>query len=132
MASIAPVVHVMNSALLKIGTDNYEKSVSGAKLTPTTPIGKWKGIDGSTTKAAGIPDWILSIDLAQDWVTATSLALYLSTNAGTTKVIEFTPQATGKKFTVTVLCVPTEVGGSVDQTSVATIALEVIGQPVLT
>lgn len=132
MASIAPIIHNMNSALLKIGADNYEKSVSGAKLTPVTPIGKWKGIDGSTTKTAGVPDWTLTLNFAQDWVTATSLALYLSTNAGTTKPIELTPQATGKKFAVTVLCVVTEVGGEVDATSTASITLEVLGQPVLT
>ncbi len=132
MASIAPVIHNMNAATLKVGTDNYEKSVSSAKLTPTTPIGKWKGIDGSTTKTAGVPDWLLTLNLAQDWVTAASLAKYLSTNAGTTKAIELTPQTGGTKFAVTVLCVPTEVGGDVDATSVATIALEVIGQPVLT
>lgn len=129
MAVIAPAVHVMNAALLKIGTDNYEKGVSGAKLTPTTPIGKWQGIDGSTTKAAGIADWILTLDFAQDFVTANSISQYMLANQGTTKVVELTPQAAGKKFTVTVLCVPTEVGGTAGQTAVATVSLEVVGQP---
>lgn len=130
MVSIAPAVINMNRSLLKVGADNYEKSVSKATLRPATPIAKFKGIGGNTEKAAGTPDWMLDLDYAQDWTTADSLSQYLVDELGTTKVIELTPESGGKKATVTVLIVPGDMGGVVDTTTTASVSLEVIGQPV--
>ena len=130
MAVIAPAIINMNRSTLKIGTDSYEKAVSSAKLVPATPVAKFKGIGGNTVKAAGVPDWTLVLTYAQDWTTVSSLSQYLVTNLGQTKVVELTPETGGQKATVTVLIIPGDMGGDVDTTTVASVTLEVIGQPV--
>lgn len=131
MALVAPVPHMMNAAVLKVGTDNYEKAVSSAKLTPTTPTAQVVGIDGSVTVVSGTPTWKLTLGYPQDLVTATSIQNYLQNNAGTTKVVELTPQAGGKKFTVTVMCIAPEVGGDAATVQSGTITLDVQGQPTI-
>ena len=127
LIGLAPIL--MNAALLKIGADNYEKVVGSAKLIPTTPIAKYKGISGATTVAAGTPSWQLQIEFAQDWTTASSLSQYLQTNAGTSKVIELTPQTGSQKATVTVIIVSGSVGGAADATTTDSVTLEVVGVP---
>lgn len=129
MASIAPAPIIMNNAILKIGTDNYEKAVSSAKLVPNTPMGKFQGIDGTWTIKAGTPSWELQLEFAQDWTTANSLSQYLATNAGLTKSIELTPETGGAKKTVTVTIIAGSVGGAGGTTTLDSVTLSVNGQP---
>lgn len=129
MVAIAPVPILMNNAVLKVGADNYEKSVSTAKLTPVTPVAKFKGISGDTVQSAGKPAWTLTLTFAQDWLTVNSLSKYLNANAGTTKTIELTPSTGSTKATVTALIIDGDMGGDVDATTLATVVLEIVGQP---
>jgi len=129
MPNIAPALINMNRATLKIGTDNYEKSVSTARGVPTSPIGKFKGIGGNTSKVAGVADWLLNLTYAQDWKTENSLSQYALANHGLTKVVELVPETGGGTFTVTVLVVAGDFGGDADTTTTASVAWEIIDQP---
>jgi len=131
MTVIAPVINSMGAATLKIGTDNYEAAVSKAVLTPSTTVSKFKGINGATTRSATPPEWTLSMDFPQDFATVKSLSNYLLTNSGTTVSADLTPVAGGPGYRVSVLLVPGDIGGTVDNTATASVTLEVSGQPVL-
>lgn len=136
MATIAAQPFVLKDALLKVGADNYEAHVSSVLFTPSSSGITWQGLTpASAFSDAGSPTWTCTIEYAQDWKTANSLAQYLLANAGTQKVVEFRPQgtATGNPiFTATVVIVPGPIGGSVNTVQAASVTMGVIGVPVKT
>jgi hypothetical protein len=128
---------VLNNISLAIGADNYEASVNKARLVPTTPIAKWKGMTpGSSINLAGDPEWVLELGFAQDHETANSMSLYLATNLGQTKTIVLKPfkKPTGTMalYTVNALIIPGPVGGDLDSVAVGDVSLPINGQPVRT
>jgi len=131
MAVIAPVINSMSNATFKVGSNNYEAAVSKVVLTPTVTVSKFKGINGATTRTASLPEWVLSMDFPQDFATANSLSNFLLTNTGTTVSADLTPVVGGPGYRATILIVPGEIGGTVDNTSTSSVSLEVIGQPTL-
>lgn len=130
MVNIAPAPFSMNRGLLKAPLNNYEASVSSAKIVATTTVSKFKGIDGSTVASASEPDNMLVLTFAQDWTTEDSLSQHLLDGHGTIEAWELTPEAGGVKAQVNVLLVQGDFGGDVDATAVATVNLQIIGQPV--
>lgn len=131
--NVAPVV--FKNYGLKIATDNYEKHVNEVTLTATTPTAVFKGATaGQVQTDAGTTEWELTLGYAQDWATTNSLSLYLLNNNGAKKTIEFFPLATGTgpKFAGTVLVVPGNVGGKVDEMGMATVTLKFDNQPTFT
>lgn len=131
MTTITPAAYMMTEATLKIETDNYEKTVDSVKLTPNTPTAIFNGIDGTQTGAVGDPTWMLALGFAQDHVTAASVSKYMLSHHGESKTIEFTPQDGGDSYTVTVLCIPSEIGGDAGTLQKSTVSLPVVGQPVV-
>ena len=131
MAQIAaPEIILMVNALLKFGdADSYELSASRAELIPTTPKARFKGIGGSSIPKAGTTTWVLATDFAQDWETTSSLSSYMHTNAGTSVAFLIEPEAGGDGWSGAVLIEPSNIGGVVDSVAVASLSLEVIGQP---
>lgn len=136
MAQIAVAPIVLKDCRFIVGTDNYEKHISLARLVPNTNIPKqtWQGFTPATVVTdSGTPvtDWVLEIEYAQDWETANSLANYLWTNRGTSKVIKLQPQSgVGKKtFTATVTIVPGPMGGQVSEFATASVTMPVTGEP---
>lgn len=134
-----PVIAVkpitLNNIDLKLGTDNYEAHVNKARLVPTTPVTKWKGMTpGSAVNMAGDPEWVLELSFAQDHETANSMSLYLMANIG--KIIPFALKpvkpvgpATAATYSGNVLVLPGPVGGDLDTTAVGDVSLPVNGQP---
>ena len=114
-----------------IGSDGYKAAIESAVLTPTTPTEKFRDIGGGIQTVSGPPEWDLAITLAQDLKTASSLSQYLITNQGTKKTIVFTPQATGKGFTVTALIIAGAVGGAANALAKASVTLPCDGQPTI-
>ena len=92
MATIALATYVLKACLLQIAADNYEKHVAAATLAPTVNGQTFKAIDGSVTRDTSVPEWTLTLDYAQDWTTANSLAAYLLANVGTQKTIILSPR----------------------------------------
>lgn len=136
MAQIAVAPIVLKDARLTVGTDNYEKHVKLARLTPNTTIDKksWQGFTPTTVvtdAATPVTDWTLELEYAQDWETLNSLSNYLLTNAGSQKTVKLQPlSGVGKKtFTVTVTIVPGPIGGPVNEYAEASVSMPVTGQP---
>ena len=136
MVNIAPVPIILNDMVLQIAADNYEASVSKAQLDPTTPTTTWRGLTPAAIyQLAGTPVWALSLDYAQDHVTANSLSQYLQTNAGQQKTVMLKPKkpsTTGPTYTIDVIIVPGPIGGQVDTIAVGSVTLPAIGQPIRT
>lgn len=136
MATIAVAPIVLKDVIFQVGTDSYEAAVSSVKFVPSYPVSKWKGLTpASVFSDTGIPEWVATIDFAQDWLTTNSLSQYLLTNAGTQKVVVFKPQGTttGKPiFTATLVIKSGDIGGTVDAFMTSSVSMEVIGQPVKT
>src|SRR5512138_814193 len=136
MTQIAIVPIMLKDILLQIGTDNYETNVSKVLFEPESTIEAWQGLTpASAFTDATVPVWTCTLDYAQDWVTANSLAQYLLANVGQTKVAVFKPQGatTGKPiWTANLIIVPGPFGGEVNKYMVGTVKLGVAGQPVKT
>ena len=131
MAAVTPIINSMGAATLKIGTNNFEASVSKAVLAPSVSVVKFKGINGATTRAATLPEWTLSLEYPQDFATALSLSNLLLTGTGTIVVADLYPILGGPGYRQSILLTPGEIGGQVDNTATGSVTLEVIGQPVL-
>lgn len=128
------MAEIVNAAYFPAGTitidvNGYKAAIEGAILTPTTPTATINDIGGGVTQVAGVPVWALQLNLVQDLKTLNSLSQYLIANAGQKKPIVFTPQATGKAFTVTALILPAAVGGTGGQAAKSSITLPCDGQP---
>ncbi len=130
MAQIAPQPILMSTAVLQIGTDNYELAVSSAELAPTTPMQQFKGVGGNVVAVVGAPTWLLNLTYAQDHANAKGLSLYLLTNAGKTVPFSLRPAAGGPGYTGQVVCLPGAIGGAVDAIASGSVSLPVSGQPV--
>lgn len=136
MTQIAIAPFVLKDILLTLGTDNYETNVSKVLFEPDVQIVTWQGLTpASSFSDQTSPIWTCTLDYAQDWVTANSLAAYLLANAGLQKTAVFKPQGatTGKPIlTATLIMAPGPFGGEVNKVPVGTVKLGVVGQPVKT
>lgn len=133
MAAISITPLFMKDVTLTIGTDSYEKHVSGVTLTPSTNTATWKGLSPTATFTdASQATWMLDLTYAQDWDTADSLSKYLFENQGETKTIVFKPKsANTPAVTVSAIIIPGSIGGQIDSYAESTVSLPVQGQPTL-
>lgn len=130
MAVITPVPVVFNAATLKIGTHNFELSVSAFRLEPTYPETKFKGIGGNTISGLGTAEWQATLDYPQDWASANALSKFLFDNQGTTQVADITPKTGGPGFRLSLVLKAGPIGGTVDELLTGSVTLPVTGQPV--
>jgi hypothetical protein len=136
MATIATTPFVLVDAIMTVGTDDYQTSVSGVMFEPSSSTVTWQGLTpASAFSGQTSATWTCKIKYAQDWKTANSLAQYLLAQTGTNKQAVFKPQGatTGNPiFTATIMIVPGPIGGDVNTVQVAEVTLGVIGVPVKT
>lgn len=131
MATIGISPLYMTNVLLTVGTDDYQKHVSGVTFTPAPKTAQWTGLGENTHSAVGVPTWTVELAYAQDWDTANSLSAYLFANAGTTKSVVFEPVAGGSGFTADVIIQHGAIGGQVDSFAATTVSLPLDGAPTL-
>lgn len=130
MANIAASPFVLKDAVLKVGADNYEASVSQVEFTPSTSTTTWAGLTPSAVfSAVGSSTWVVTFSGAQDWDDINSLSNYLLDNEGDTVVIDFHPVNGGAGFRATVTLVAPAIGGTVNGVPVFTVSLPVQGKP---
>lgn len=120
----------MREATLAIEADDYTTSIDQVIFTPQPEI-LWE-TDLSTTDAS--PHlvrtvWSLSLGYAQDFTTPLSLSMYLIEHAGQQKTV--TLEIPGRVVAATVLIVPAQLGGVVNQIPAAVVTLPMYGQPSL-
>jgi len=115
MAQIAVQPLILKDMILTIGTDSYEKHVSGVLIEPQTTKKTWRGGTPSATFSdVSIDSWTCRLDYVQDWETTNSLSDYLLDNAGETKAAVITPASgVGQKFSVNIGIIPGPIGGKV-------------------
>jgi len=134
MATVSVAPFVLKDAVMTLGTDEYQSHVSTVHFTPSVNTVTWIGLTPSSAFSDVFsPTWACELALAQDWTTTNSLANYLLTNAGQTKVAVFKPKGitTGSPiFTATLTLVPPEIGGDVNTVQVASVTCGVVGAPV--
>lgn len=128
MVAITPKPFILQDATLTLGTDDYSAAVSTIQAVPNAPTANWKGLKkGSSFSAVGDPSWVVNLNFAQDWDTATTMARYLLNNIGKVVACTFAPRSGGTSFTCSVLIMPPPVGGDVDSVAVGTVSLPVQG-----
>lgn len=137
MASPVIVPIVLNDVVLTVAADNYEAHVSRVEFVPSASVVKWKGLTpASVFNFSTLADWVLNLEYAQDWATASSLSQYLFDNEGTSKVVTFKPKkpatGTAPTWTATVIVTPGSIGGAVDSVATASVSLGVQGKPART
>lgn len=120
----------LNDVTLTIGSDNFEASVSQVEVQRNRSIVKWRGMTPTSKHAfAGAAEDDLVLKFAQDYETANSLSNHLETNAGTTETLTFAPKAGGRTATFTVLLIPGNIGGSLDDVAEAAVTLPIVSGP---
>ena len=128
MVAVVPKPFIVANVNMTLDAVDYSPSVNQVQFDPTTPKATFKGLaPGAVFVMAGEPSWVATIGLAQDWETATGLAVYLMDNVGEIVPATFEPKAGGTPFTCNLLIEPGPVGGTGDNVAVATVALSVVG-----
>jgi hypothetical protein len=131
MATIAINPLYMRDVVLTIGTDDYQKHVSGVTFTPAPKSAQWTGLADNTHSAVGTPTWTCELTYAQDWDTANSLSAYLFANQGETKAVVFEPVNGGQGFSANVIIQAGAIGGQVDTFASTSVSLPLDGAPAL-
>lgn len=131
MAKIEVQPIVLRDVIATIGTDSYEKHVSGVTITPSTGTTTWNGLTpDSTFTFPTATTWTVQLDYAQDWETANSLSRYLFDHEGEQVTMLFEPVAGGLGWQVDVFIAPGSIGGQVNAVATGSVTLGVVGKPV--
>lgn len=139
MAQIVVKPFILRDCILAIkdgatAVGEYEQHVSRVQFDPNTPISVWKGLTPAAVfQDVAATEWTVTLDYAQDFETANSLAQYLMANPGKQVTAEFTPKkGTGaKKVTAAITLVPGGIGGGVGEFATSSVTLPVSGQPAI-
>lgn len=132
MAQIEVQPIVLRDVLLSIGTDSYEKHVSGVTFTPTSGTVNFNGLapDAVFTFPTATT-WTLQLEYAQDWATVNSLSEYLFNHEGEKVTMTFEPVNGGAGFEAEVFIASGAIGGTVNAVATATVTLGISGKPTL-
>lgn len=132
MSIIAVEPFVLTDVTLLFPTDDYKAHASSVTFTPTSNTVNWRGLGKNSFTGASIATWVVTIEYAQDWETANSLAQRLHAGEGDVEEITFAPQSgSGPSFTAPVTIVPGAIGGAVDTVAVGSVTLPCGSKPVL-
>ena len=132
MAQIEVQPIVLRNCLATIGTDSYEKHVSGVTFTPSSSTVNFNGLNPEAVFTfPTATTWTLTLAYAQDWETPDSLSAYLLEHEGEKVTMTFEPEAGGAGFTAEVFIAPGAIGGDVNSVATASVTLGVSGKPTL-
>jgi hypothetical protein len=124
MTQITPKPLYLKDVTLKIGDDNYEKTISGCTFTPTSTAATWTGLTPTASfSEQSTPTWVCGLDYVQDWESADSLARYLHDHAGQQVDAAFEPRAGGPAVTAKLTLVPGPIGGPGGAFATASVSL---------
>lgn len=133
MTQIAVDPLVLKDTVLTLGTDTYEKHVSGVVFTPKGSTISWTGMTPSA-KFTDVADaeWTCALSYVQDWETEDSLSRFLFEHEGEVIPAIFKPRSgSGPTFTVDLVITPGAIGGQVNSYATTTVTLGCSGRPVL-
>ena len=128
MATIGLQPINMRDATLAIEADDYSVSINQVLFVPRpeyiwiTPYLEVNSFPAPTTTV-----WTVSLGYAQDLTTAGALSTYLLEHAAQQKVVTFT--VPGMVVAATVLILPGQFGGVINQIPAATVTLPLYGPP---
>lgn len=132
MTAVTGTPYSITSATVTLGSDTFENMIGKADCVPSYGNSRYPTIDGDSHPIADKADWMLELDIAQDWETATSLTNYLAAHDGEIVSFEYLPASgAGKKVTGNVLIRATNVGGQARQTATSSVSLPIKGTPTL-
>ncbi|WP_449279626.1 hypothetical protein [Leucobacter sp. GX0328] len=132
MPAIAVSPFQLTDCLFTVEADNYEAHVSKVEFAPTSASSTFKGLTPNASFTfTGAPTWVCNLTFAQDWNTPASLSRYLFEHTGEEVDVTFEPKKGGPAITATIVAQPGSIGGDVDAIATSTVALGVVGKPVL-
>lgn len=131
MPAITPVPLVVKDCLVMF-TDSYEKAVSEVAFVPSTSQISFTAVSPGAVYTDVTPaTWVLNLTFVQDWDTVGSLSHFLFSHEGESLPITVEPKTGGATITATVVIVPGSIGGTVGTYGTSTVALGVVGKPVV-
>lgn len=133
MGQIQVTPRVLKNIGVRINGDDYANAIASMKFIPSASIQTWKG---------GTPDavftdvtsatWVCEIKYAQDFESATSLAIYFLQHQGETEEVLFYPYGFtdgAPNFSAHLIYAPGEIGGDIDAWLESTVQHAVSGTP---
>lgn len=123
---------VIKNALLSLEGTDFSNQVNKARLVPDVNVQTMRTLvpDGQIVDIDS-PVWTLELSGVQDYETG-GLADFLRDNAGTLQTAILAPRnASGKqKWTIEVMCLPVEIGGTTGEWATFDAEFPCSGQPV--
>jgi hypothetical protein len=130
MPIVANNARVLRDAVVQIGDNNFETSISNVTLTPTATSVTWSGVGGNTLTDSGTATWVAALTFAQDHDTPNSLSEFLFDNEGATFTFYFRPKnGTGSGYSAVITITPGAIGGAVNTFNESTVTLGMNGKP---
>lgn len=121
---------VLRDAVVQIGDNEFQTSISNITMTPTAASITWSGVGGNTVTDTSSATWAAAITFAQDFETPNSLSQFLFDNEGATFPFYFRPRSgVGLAYTGTVTITPGAIGGAVNTINESTVTLGLSGRP---
>ena len=121
---------VLEDVALTLDGKEFSTACDSVVLAPTTGKLRWKPVNGAKRTIVAKPDWALTLNLGQDFDT-TGLQHALIEGHGT--VVPFTLKPLGESDTASISGSVTleavQVGGGSETIAVASVTLDVSGQP---
>lgn len=120
---------VIEDVRLELDGVDYATALDSVLLVPTTTKNKWKPVNGHKKPRVARPDWVLTLNVGQDFDKA-SLTAQLITRHGQNVPFVLTPQdGAVAKIEGTVTLEAVQVGGASEAVATSGVSLDVDGQP---
>lgn len=121
---------VLRDAIVTIGDNEFQTSISNITMTPTATSIVWSGVGGNTLTDTSSATWAAAITFAQDFETPNSLSQFLFDNEGATFPFYFRPRnGVGMAYTGVVTITPGAIGGAVNTINESTVTLGLSSKP---
>ncbi len=121
---------IIEDVSLTLDGIDYATAVDSVTLIPTTTKAKWTPINGKKSTKVARPSWALTLNVGQDFDRA-SLTHKLITDHGKEVTFSLMPNGESDTAAITgsVVLEAAQVGGGAETIAVASVTLDVSGQP---
>lgn len=124
---------IIDDVALTLGGVDYGSACDSVLLVPTTPKQKFRPVNGRKKSKVAKPDWVLTLNLGQDFDKASLIAQLIDRHG---ESVPFTLLPEGDtlaaKVEGTVTLEAGQIGGASETVATSSVSLDVDGQPAFT
>lgn len=133
MAEVVVSPIILNDAVITfgVGGDDYAAAVNTITITNNRSVVVYKGLKKNTHSFSVDDGWTATVNFAQDWANADSLANYLYEHRGETVPATLEPTSgVGKRWSFDAVLPGGTIGGGRDAVMTTDVTIGVDGEPI--